>query len=443
MADPRRRRDAAAKPGNWYRGLRGRGRDPLGGALSQTRLLRDLLLLTAFAAVALTDFVFHALPAYDLQTRGYGAGAGIAMTILAAATFVAVSFVPVQQRLVARPRRALVLAVLATVGWIGLGEVVEVVNGLVLGRGPVGLDAPVWTVAALLCFVLLLARASASPMVPAPMTPRQSCSPAPRSCSLAPSSERWGCRGPGRLGDARRRTPGWSVRDADRGQRDPVSPVAAPEKHVRRWRPNGCGSPVTCTTGWPRTWRSSRAFGPAGRLIGADHPVAVAAARALATSRGQIVDLEASECSEHRGGAPRGSGGGACSVRCADHRSGALEDQAEPSSTERRELVRIAREAIANAVRHGKAKHITVTLGSRDEPFLLRVTDDGSGLPAAGRRTAPTAGTGLGMRAMGARSRRIGAQLHASRRERGGTEIEVAPAPADARSGVDRRVRVG
>src|SRR3984885_13370187 len=92
----------------------------------QTRLLRDLLLLTAFAAVALTDFVFHALPAYDLHIRGYGAGAGIAMAILAAGTFVAVSFVPVQQRLVARPRRALVLAALATVGWIGLGEVVEV-----------------------------------------------------------------------------------------------------------------------------------------------------------------------------------------------------------------------------------------------------------------------------------------------------------------------------
>ncbi len=42
----------------------------------QTRLLRDLLLLTAFAAVALTDFVFHALPAYDLRTSGYGAEQG-------------------------------------------------------------------------------------------------------------------------------------------------------------------------------------------------------------------------------------------------------------------------------------------------------------------------------------------------------------------------------
>ena len=119
----------------------------------QTRLLRDLLLLTAFATVALSDFVFHALPAYDLRATGYGAGAGIAMTILAAGAFAAVSLAPVQQRVTGRPRRSLVLAALATVGWIALGEVVELANGLVLGRGPVRLDAPIWTVAALLCFI--------------------------------------------------------------------------------------------------------------------------------------------------------------------------------------------------------------------------------------------------------------------------------------------------
>ena len=122
----------------------------------QTRLLRDLLLLTAFAAVALTDFVFHALPAYDLRASGYGAGAGIAMMILAAGAFAAVSFAPAQQRVTMRPRRSLGVAALATVGWIALGELVEVADGVVFGHGPVGLDTPIWTVAALLCFVLLL-----------------------------------------------------------------------------------------------------------------------------------------------------------------------------------------------------------------------------------------------------------------------------------------------
>ena len=71
------------------------------------------------------------------------------------------------------------------------------------------------------------------------------------------------------------------------------------------------------------------------------------------------------------------------------------------------------------------AKHITIALGSRQEQFLLRVTDDGAGLPEPGQPAAATAGTGLGMRAMGARARRIGAQLRARTLEHGGTVIEV------------------
>jgi hypothetical protein len=43
---------------------------------------------------------------------------------------------------------------------------------------------------------------------------------------------------------------------------------------------------------------------------------------------------------------------------------------------------------------------------------------------------------------MGARSSRIGAQLRASRRDHGGTEIEIALAPIGSRSDVERPVHV-
>ena len=172
------------------------------------------------------------------------------------------------------------------------------------------------------------------------------------------------------------------------------------------------------------------------RVVGADHPVAIAAARALATSQGQIVDLEASS-------APRtaaalrevaAEASARYDVRITIQVQAA--DESEPSPAERAELVRIAREAIANAARHGRARHITVTLGSRDEPFLLRVTDDGSGLPRSVSRPLPRPAP-VWACARCAPGRGVGAQLHATRREHGGTEIEVgarsvpAPTPSD------------
>jgi signal transduction histidine kinase len=409
----------------------------------QTRLLRDLLLLTAFAAVVLTDFVFHALPAYDLQTRGYGAGAEIAITILAAGTFIALSFMPVRQRIVLRPRRGLVLAALATVGWIGLGELVEVANGLVLGRGPVRLDAPVWTVAALLCFVLLsvsgirFAHGAGFDDTEAKLLTGAAILLAGAELGtvgmpVAPSN--WVMPGDGLRIGAFAMLIAVSVILYRQSLRQKAREALAAERlRIAGDLHDGLAQDLAFIAA-----HSDRL----ARLIGAEHPVAVAAARALATSRGQIVDLEASSAPSTAAALrevaaeARARFGVRITVQVLSI------DQSEPSSAERAELVRIAREAIANSVRHGNAKHITVTLGSRHEPFLLRVTDDGSGLPVPGQPTPPTAGTGLGMRAMRARSSRIGAQLRTSRREHGGTEIEVARAPIGTRSDVERPVHV-
>jgi signal transduction histidine kinase len=394
----------------------------------QTRLLRDLLLLIAFGAIALTDFAFHSLSSYDLRTRGYGAGAGIALTVLAAAAFAAVSFAPAQRRVPTRARGGLILVALATVGWIVLGEAVEVSVGLLFGRGPLRLDSPIWTVTALVCFVLLLvsgvrfARNSGADDTEAKLLTAAaillaSAELATLGMPVAPAD--WVAPADAlRVGAFAmliavsvllyRQSLHQTARDA----------LAAERLRIAGDLHDGLAQDLAFIAA-----HSDRL----GRALGADHPVAIAAARALATSRGQIVDLEASSAPSTAAALrevaaeARARYGVRITVRVQ------ATNQPEPSPAERAELVRIAREAIANAVRHGRAKQITVTLGSRREPFLLRVTDDGSGLPAPGQPAGSTAGAGLGMRAMGDRARRIGAQLRANRREHGGTEIDVAP----------------
>jgi signal transduction histidine kinase len=157
------------------------------------------------------------------------------------------------------------------------------------------------------------------------------------------------------------------------------------------------------------------------REFGADHPLAIAATRALAASRGQIVDLEASHASTTE--AALREIAAEMSTR-HNVNVNVLVDRAvnpERSEHERRELVRIAREAIANAVRHGGARNVNVRLGSRRDDLLLRVSDDGCGFGGSRR----TAGTGLGMRTMRARAKSVGGRLVTRTADSGGAEVEV------------------
>ena len=158
------------------------------------------------------------------------------------------------------------------------------------------------------------------------------------------------------------------------------------------------------------------------REFGADHPLAVAATRALAASRGQIVDLEASHASSTEAALREVAGelSSRYNVNVKVLVDGGT--NTERSEHERSELVRIAREAIANAVRHGGARNVTVRLGSRRDDLLLRVSDDGCGFAGAGNDTA---GTGLGMRTMRARAKSVGGRLVTRTPESGGAEVEV------------------
>lgn len=81
-------------------------------------------------------------------------------------------------------------------------------------------------------------------------------------------------------------------------------------------------------------------------------------------------------------------------------------------------LFQIAREAVANAVSHGKARNVEIALSNDDGRLTLRVDDDGSGMPAA---VPPN--RGLGLHAMRYRARVIGGVLAIGARDGGGTVV--------------------
>jgi signal transduction histidine kinase len=79
-----------------------------------------------------------------------------------------------------------------------------------------------------------------------------------------------------------------------------------------------------------------------------------------------------------------------------------------------REVLRIAQEALHNAVRHAAAAHIGVTLAGADGRLVLEVRDDGIGFEPAETR---------------ARSRRLGLTSMEERARRLGGALDVASAP--------------
>jgi len=90
-------------------------------------------------------------------------------------------------------------------------------------------------------------------------------------------------------------------------------------------------------------------------------------------------------------------------------------------------LYRIAQEAITNAVRHGKARHINICLDSESDETVLTVTDDGSGLPEIARTNQ-----GMGLRIMAYRASMVGAAFNIERLPMRGTRITCTlPAAAE------------
>lgn len=81
-------------------------------------------------------------------------------------------------------------------------------------------------------------------------------------------------------------------------------------------------------------------------------------------------------------------------------------------------LYRMVQEAVNNAVQHGCAQHITITLAVLPTGCTLMVHDDGVGFPAVMEPQR-----GMGLRIMHYRARMIGATLEVQRGTHGGTQV--------------------
>jgi signal transduction histidine kinase len=82
----------------------------------------------------------------------------------------------------------------------------------------------------------------------------------------------------------------------------------------------------------------------------------------------------------------------------------------------------VVKEAVINAVRHARAKHIEVGVLSDEEGLHVWVRDDGRGFSWSG---SADGGTGYGIIGMHERARRLGGVLTTNSRADGGAEISL------------------
>jgi signal transduction histidine kinase len=92
-------------------------------------------------------------------------------------------------------------------------------------------------------------------------------------------------------------------------------------------------------------------------------------------------------------------------LRC-DFRSSCIPEERLPARIQH-ELLRIAQEAISNAIRHGKPTVVTVTLRWEPSNLILQIKDNGTGIPT----TRLVKSEGIGLRSMRERAAQIGAKL--------------------------------
>jgi signal transduction histidine kinase len=86
-------------------------------------------------------------------------------------------------------------------------------------------------------------------------------------------------------------------------------------------------------------------------------------------------------------------------------------------------LLRIAQEAVANAVKHAKARIIRVTLKAEERLLRLQIQDDGQGFEPSG--TLSATGGHFGILGMRERAERLGGKFSLTSNLGGGTEVEV------------------
>ena len=95
-------------------------------------------------------------------------------------------------------------------------------------------------------------------------------------------------------------------------------------------------------------------------------------------------------------------------------------------------LFRIAQEAVSNAIKHGKAKQVSIQLLAETEGISVRVKDDGVGFPENF-----SGGSGMGLRIMQARIGTVGGTLRVEQNPAGGVTV-FCHAPNRAEGAHDR-----
>ncbi len=384
--------------------------------------LQDVLLLSALLAVGITDFVFLTLPnLVGQQIPAFGTDARQLAGGLVPLVFLATAFAGGAEALRMRRGRAMVIggACLAAVSVI---EVLDLITGR-QGGGQIAGDlmialavleavifviaavAFIWrfsadsTAAALLASAsLLLAGARLQTLaiqtVPADWTTlRDLLRVAAYGLLLAVVARDFGLSNRAHARDAVRVERERIARDIHDGLAQDLATIALHAQSLEN-------------------------------SLGGEHPLTVAARRALVSTRETIVDLSASQASSTsaaiRTVADELEARFDVVVTVNDHlHSGGAALDLSPRAREH--AVRIAREAIVNAARHGGARHVEVALEAHDADCLLRISDDGSGIEPA----ALASGSGFGLRTMRARAADLGGELTTRDRASGGTVLEL------------------
>ncbi|MGI8715743.1 MAG: sensor histidine kinase [Solirubrobacteraceae bacterium] len=395
----------------------------------QTRLLRDLLLLATLATVAVGDFVLNGLPALSISHAAVdGFGARGALMVAVASGFVAVAFVPGQRRVPLGSRLPAMIAPIG-IGIVALAEVIDLIAGPAAASSYAA-TVPV-VVAAASVAMLIAGLRFLGQRVPGRLEAEFLAGGSLLLAGAWLQKLVWPLVAPDwvTLGDASRLAAyglllATALRLYGRTREQQAREALSAERlRIARDLHDGLAQDLAFIA--THSDRLAIEFG-------AEHPLAIATRRALAVSRQEIVDLSASDAPDVEFALREVAS--ELAARFEVEVEVEVDDRTDLDlkMSDRTELVRIAREAIVNAVRHGGARKLSVTLGSRWSGLLLRVVDDGCGIDAPRARARP--GTGLGMEAMRARARLLGGQLVTRRRAGGGTQLDVVAPQRRTRS---------
>ena len=101
-----------------------------------------------------------------------------------------------------------------------------------------------------------------------------------------------------------------------------------------------------------------------------------------------------------------------------------VQDRLSPLASETETAAfRIVQEAVNNAIRHGKARHIVITAAVADRRLVLAIQDDGSGFDPATVSSKHDAG--LGLNSMRERAELLGGQFTLTSQAGAGTRVKV------------------